>query len=74
MANMLLMSVTPEVDKDPTIEMRLTPCKGYVFLQLLALHPSSSSRYLAPVSRTCSINSDHSNANMPARTRMVPSS
>ena len=74
MPNMLLMSVTPEVDKDPTIEMRLTSCKGYMFQQLLALHPSSSSRYLAPVSRTLFINSDHSNANIPPCTRMVPSS
>ena len=70
------MSVTPEVDKDPTIEMRLTPCKGYVFLQLLAVHPSSSSRYLTPLSRTFLINSDHSNVlnHPPLCTRMAPSS
>ena len=77
MANMRLMSVTPEVDKDPTIEMRLlTPCKGYVFLQLLAVHPSSSSRYLTPLSRTFLINSDHSNVlnHPPLCTRMAPSS
>ena len=72
MANMLLMSVTPEVDKDPTIEMRLSPCKGYSFQQLFAVHPSSSSRYLTPLSRTLLINSDH--LNVPACTRMVPSS
>ena len=70
--NMERMSVTPEVDKEPTIEVRPIIHEGEPLLaQLFATHPSSSSRYLTPFLRISSIKSDHSNA--PSCTRMAPS-
>ena len=64
------MSVTPEVDKEPTIEVRLTAL-DQLFVHLLAVHPSSSSRYLTFLFFSSVLRSPQSN--FPACTRMAPS-
>ncbi len=66
------MFVTPEVDKEPTIEVRITYREDRLLVHPLATHPSSSSRYLTPLSYICLLKSDH--LNVPACTRMAPSS